>query len=172
MPQMPAQQQVPGTVDFFLKCTDVQGESEDASHRNEIEIDSWSWEVTSPRDAATHLATGRYRLANLKVTVSTNRGSIQLISALTRNEAIREVKLTCRRAGSGKAGAKPGEYLVITLTDAHVAGVRIGAEDDGSGTVDEIEFGYQSILLDYKPQKSDGTLGEHVSATLDVMRDK
>ena len=43
-------------VDFFLKLDGIKGESADAKHKDEIDIESFSWGMTQP--ASSHLAGG------------------------------------------------------------------------------------------------------------------
>ena len=31
------------SVDFFLKIDGIEGESQDKTHKNEIQLESWSW---------------------------------------------------------------------------------------------------------------------------------
>ena len=33
-------------VDIFLKLTDIDGESRDDAHKNEIEVLAWSWDLS------------------------------------------------------------------------------------------------------------------------------
>ncbi|APR34617.1 type VI secretion system tube protein Hcp [Paraburkholderia sp. SOS3] len=35
-------------ADIFLKIVGIAGESQDALHRGEIEIDSWRWKMSQP----------------------------------------------------------------------------------------------------------------------------
>ena len=42
------------TVDYFLKIDGIEGESQDAKHKAEIEIDSFGWGQTQGGNADTH----------------------------------------------------------------------------------------------------------------------
>ena len=35
-------------VDYFLKFDGIDGESADAKHKDEIDVESWSWGKTTP----------------------------------------------------------------------------------------------------------------------------
>ena len=36
------------TTDYFIKFDGIKGESADAKHKDEIDIESWSWGETHP----------------------------------------------------------------------------------------------------------------------------
>ncbi len=38
-------------IDYFLKIDGIDGESQDDKHKNEIDLDSWSWGARSTRNA-------------------------------------------------------------------------------------------------------------------------
>jgi type VI secretion system secreted protein Hcp len=156
----------PGAVDFFLKCKDIEGESEDPTHKGEIELESWNWEIASPRDSATGQKTGRYRLGNLKVRTGTTKASVLLMTALKDNVEIKEVLLTCRKTGTGKQGSLKDEYLKVKLTNAHVASIEMSAGEGDAAPQEEIEFGYQTVEFEYRPRNKDGSLGASVMSQM------
>jgi type VI secretion system secreted protein Hcp len=145
------------TVDMFMKITGarsgwIKGESAHSKHADWIEVLSFSWGGTAPRDAATGQATGRRQYRELRFTDATQRSTPVLLNAFASNENLNEVVLAAVRAGGTQS-----EYLTIKLMDAQISSFDLA----GAGENPSEEFGlvFQSIELSYRPQNPDGTTG-------------
>ena len=66
------------TVDYFLKFDGIKGESADSKHKDEIDVESWSWGETHARGAASG-GGGRRRakvaMQDFQFVMSLNRAS-------------------------------------------------------------------------------------------------
>lgn len=148
-----------GNVDMFVKLTTdkagvVKGEAADSTHAGEIEITGWAWGMASASDASTGLATGRRQHKPLKLYKNIDAATCPLAIALVQNQVVKELKLTCRKAGTGAAL----EYLVITLKNGRVSRLDLEYLDQtvgGSGR-EVAEITYQEIQIDYTPQSKVG----------------
>lgn len=145
--------------DIFLKVQgqkagNINGESEDSSHKDEIDVVSWSWGMVSPMDLATGQATGKYSAQTLNVTKRVDKATTALMSALTGNETITKALLTVRKAG--KKGM-PIEYLKITLEQARLVSHKVHTSpSDPAALLEDLSLAFQKISIDYTPQGPDG----------------
>lgn len=148
----------PGTGDMFLKVKgakhgDIQGESQDQKHKNEIEVLSWSWGMQGKSALGGGQATGKATMRELRITKKVDKASTALMSALRTNEQIKEGVLTIRKTGGSKL-----EFFKITITDGRVMGLDVEA-GDASGASDMLErvsFSFNKISIEYTPQGGDG----------------
>jgi type VI secretion system secreted protein Hcp len=131
----------------------IKGESQDATHPNEIEVLSWSWGMHGQRSAGSTIASGRAVVHELKIVKRVDRASTALMSALRRNEEIQKAVLTLRKAGRNAL-----EFLKITIEQARVNTYEVeGGDGSGSAELREhVGFTFNKITVDYVPQGRDG----------------
>jgi type VI secretion system secreted protein Hcp len=153
------------SVDMFIKIKAVSqgiipGESQDIKHKNEIQAESFRWEVSQPIDSSgSGLATGRRKLGQFKFLMTSCVATPKLLSAACTGEVLSDVTITIR-----KAGKEQQEYMIWKLTNGIVASVETGLIDANSGIPhDEVAISFRKIELTYKQQQADGTLGGGVS---------
>jgi type VI secretion system secreted protein Hcp len=130
----------PAAVDVFLKIPDIPGESEDADHRDEIDIESFSWgtSVSVGRDDSGN-TTGLSRLGEIVVRKNEDAASHELTHVVQQNAVLPEVVLSVRAAG----GAGEAKYFRMTLTDARVVSISPGAA--GDVPTEEVTFTFQRV---------------------------
>jgi type VI secretion system secreted protein Hcp len=157
-------------VDYFLKLEGVEGESQDAKHKNEIDLMSWSWGETQ---AGTFSeggggGAGRVSMQDFNFVMKANKSSPKLLLACATGEHIKSAVLTCR-----KAGKEQQEYLQIKFTECLVSSFQTGGSG-GSDIVpcDQISLNFAKIEYQYKEQKADGTLGGAIKAIYDLQQRK
>ncbi|SPE42190.1 Type VI secretion system effector, Hcp1 family [Candidatus Sulfopaludibacter sp. SbA3] len=149
-------------VDIFVKITGVKsgwikGESEDAKHKGEIDVESYHVGVNQGFNT-TGLPTGKRQWKQFIFRMRSQVATPLLLSACSCNEVLKTAVFTCR-----KAGGKQEEYMIWTLTNCSIADYKTGyVTDDTLIPHDEVSLVFQKIELDYKPQKADGTLGPSV----------
>src|SRR6478609_7410280 len=91
-------------TDYFLKLDDVQGDSTDNGHPNEIVVVSWSWGVvTTGGDVGTGSA--KADKLDLQFTAKTGKASPILFQAAASGKPFLSAVLTGR-----KPGGAPFEY--------------------------------------------------------------
>lgn len=153
-------------VDYFLKLDGIQGESQDKTHKSEIEILSWSWGAT--QKGTFHVGggggAGRVDMQDFKFKKHVDKASPKLMLACAQGEHIKSAVLVCR-----KAGKEQQEYLKITFTDLMVSSYEpSGSAADQPLPVEEIAFNFGKIDITYREQKPDGTLGGGVTAVYEL----
>jgi type VI secretion system secreted protein Hcp len=157
-------------VDFFLKLDGIDGESQDAKHKGEIDVESWSW---GESQAGSHAGgggggAGKVSMQDFHFVMKVNKSSPKLLLACATGEHIKKATLVCR-----KAGKEQQEYLKITLSDLLVSSFQTGGSEGSSVLpMDQISLNYTKIEYEYKEQKVDGTLGGAIKAGYDLKANK
>ncbi|HEY1287643.1 MAG TPA: type VI secretion system tube protein Hcp [Burkholderiales bacterium] len=155
-------------ADIFFKIGDIKGESLDDKHKGEIEVLSWSWGVSQTGTMAFGSGGGAGKAAfqDISFTHHLDKASPTLAKVCATGEHIKEALLTVRKAGKGQQ-----EFLHIKLADVIVTSVQQGSS--GSDAPHEnVSLNFSKIVLDYKPQKQDGSLDAAVSFKYDVKGNK
>ncbi len=152
-------------VDYFLKIDGIQGESPDKTHKNEIQIESFSWGATQSGTAShgSGMGAGRVQLQDFHFVMLVNKASPKLMLTCATGEHIKNAILTCR-----KAGKEQQEYLKITFTDLLVSSYQTGGSAGDVIPMDQISLNFTKIEFEYKEQKSDGSLGGAIKAFYDM----
>jgi len=157
-------------VDYFLKIDGIEGESQDDKHKNEIDVESWSWGETNGGDAAHRggMGAGKVSMQDFHFTMRVNKASPKLMEACATGEHIKKAILTCR-----KAGKQGQEYLKVTLSDLIISSYQTGGSNgDSVVPIDQISMNFSKIENEYKEQKADGTLGGTVRSGYDLKANK
>jgi type VI secretion system secreted protein Hcp len=131
----------------------IKGESQDSTHKGEIEVMSWSWGMQTRRDVVTGAPAGKAAMHDLKVVKKVDSASTGLMQALRNNETIQKAVLTLRKAGKEQL-----EYLTITIENGRVTSLTIdGGDSSGSpDVVERVSFSFNKIVVEYVPQGKDG----------------
>ncbi len=142
-------------ADIFAKIGTIKGESQDAKHKDEIEVLSWSWGVTQSGSigAGGGGGQGKASFHDFNFTHHVDKASPVLMKACATGEHIKEATITVRKAGKGQQ-----EYLIIKLTDVIVTSVALSVAGDDAATAESIAIQFAKVDLEYKPQKPDGSL--------------
>jgi len=157
-------------VDYFLKIDGIEGESADAKHKGEIDLESWSWGAAQSGGSAYGGGggAGKVSMQDFHFTMKVNKSTPKLILACASGQHLKEAQLTCR-----KAGGKQEEFLKYYFYDLLISSYQTG----GSGGADvipteQISFNYAKMKTEYKEQKADGTLGGAISAGWDLKKNE
>jgi type VI secretion system secreted protein Hcp len=143
-------------VDFFLKLTDIEGESTDEKHKNEIVVESFSWGLLNP-------AEDRVSVQDFLFTSLVDKSSPILMLSCATGKHIDEAVLTAR-----KAGEKPLEYLIIKLKEVLVTGFQPSGSAGDVLPVQSFSLNFGAITFDYTLQREDGSKGETISRGFNV----
>ena len=143
-------------IDMFLKLEGVKGESQDSTHKHEIEIDSFSWGVTNIGTASSGsgLGAGKAVFQDFTVTKSADSASPVLFEKCAVGEHIKSAILTIR-----KSGGKKLEYYKIKFTDLLVSSFSNAGSGENSVPVESVTLNYTEIKLHYTEQQQDGSGG-------------
>jgi len=157
-------------VDYFLKIDGIKGESHDAKHKDEIELESFSWGETNTGGMAAGGGggAGKVQMQDFHFVMKMNKASPLLLLACASGQHIKQAILTCR-----KAGKEQQEFLKITFTDLLCSSYQTGGSA-GSDVIpmDQVSLNFAQMKMEYKPQKADGTLDAAVTAGWNLKQNK
>lgn len=157
-------------VDMFLKLDKVEGESQDDSHKGEIDILSWTWGAA--QSGTGHLGggagAGKVEIRDLDITKYTDRASPVLFYLCACGEHIPSATLTVRKSG----GKKPLEYLKITLEKVFVSSITVSGASSMDRIQESVSLNFAKVKLEYVPQKEDGSGGPSVTKGWDIAANK
>jgi type VI secretion system secreted protein Hcp len=157
-------------VDFFLKIDGIEGEAQDSKHKNEIDLESWSFGEVNSGTGHTGggIGAGKVAMQDFHFVMKTNKASPKLFLACAQGKHIPTAILTCR-----KAGTEQQEYLKWTFGDFIIASYQTGgANQSNVMPTDQISLNFSKVKVDYKQQNADGTLGGAISAGYDTKEQK
>ena len=119
----------PGTSDLFLRIDGVTGESADAKHRNDIDVQSFSWggHQSGGTSSGGGAGAGRATLHDLHVVTRMNAASPRLLQRLMNGTHIPGARLALRRGGATQA-----EILTVNLEDVTVSSYQVTTAPDGT----------------------------------------
>jgi type VI secretion system secreted protein Hcp len=140
-------------VDAFLKLGDIKGESVVAGHEDEIQVLSWSWGMS--QTGTTHKGTGggagKVDVQDMMIVHSLDSASPAITLACCNGKHFESAVLSVR-----KAGEKPLDYLIITMTDVIITSVSPGGAS-GAEVVDEsFSLNFAKFKYAYQPQDNKG----------------
>jgi len=150
-------------ADVFLKLGDIAGEADNQKHKDEIEIEGFSFDAVQI-GTASHgrgLSGGKSEVHDLQFSKKMDKASPKLFQYCADGKGIPTAVLTAQKAGGGQ-----NAYMIITLTDVLVSSYHtsLDASSNGAGLVpvDHFSLHFNKIEYEYKEQKADNTLGPGV----------
>ena len=154
---------------IFARIGTIKGESQDAKHKDEIEVLAWSWGVSQSGMMAHGGGggAGKASFQDLNFTHHVDKASPLLMRVCATGERIKEATITVRKAGKG-----PQEYLVIKMADVLVTSVATSVSGEGDDTVEAVALAFAKVDLEYKPQKPDGSLDVGIHFKYDLKSNK
>lgn len=155
-------------LDMYMKIDEIDGEASVADHRDEIEITSINWGVSTEVDNSGDVRrTGIPNFKIVKITKWYDKSSPLLALACARGDAFPRVQLTSRRQG---ASGETLPYLEIELTDVLVTSYQTSASrgDTAEEPVDSIALNFEEIKVTYKRYDEAGVQTESTGFTWNV----
>jgi type VI secretion system secreted protein Hcp len=158
--------QADAAVDMFLKIDGIPGESADVSHKEWIQIESFSWGVSNPGSLSTGGGggTGKAQITPLGVTKKVDKASPLLMLAVCTGKEVVDVTLHVRTSG----GDKSEPFYEIKFSDVLVSSFQSGGSNGAEERPTEsVSFNFSKIEVKYQTQDQAGGPGETVEATFD-----
>ena len=154
-------------ADIFAKLGDIKGESSDDKHKDEIEVLSFSWGVTSlSAPNGPGAAAGKPAFRDLSITHTIDKASPLLLNACATGTHLKEATITHRKAGKGQQ-----EFLIIKMNDVIITGVQHGGAG-GPTSSETVNLTFAKVDLEYRPQKADGSLDAGLHFKYDLKTNK
>lgn len=144
--------------DFHIKFDGVEGEATHKDHKGEIQLLSWSWDVSQSAGTAVGGGSGRGKATPGEFVIQHiyDKASPVLAKHCAAGKHFKDAKLTARKAGEGQKA-----FLVITMKEVFITNVAPSASSDGDIT-EEVHCTYKDIEFAYKAQDDKGGLGGEV----------
>jgi type VI secretion system secreted protein Hcp len=152
--------------DIFAKIGDIKGESLDDKHKDEIEILSWSWGVTSSGSQAGGGGAGKTSFRDLAFAHNIDKATPLLLKGCATGQHLKEATITHRKSGKGQQ-----EFLIVKMNDVIITGVTHGESNEG-GHVETVTLAFAKVDLEYRPQKADGSLDAGIHFKYDLKAQK
>lgn len=162
--------------DAFMKLVNasnqaVVGESQDATHRNEIELSGYNLGTTHPvtQSSATGGAgAGKATFNDFSFTTPASRVSPILFQACAQGTRFSQAIVTFRKSGGG--GKTGLEFLKITMGSVLVSQFTTGGSSGDDVPHDEVHLSYGRIQFQYTPQRPDGSADVPVNGGWDIQK--
>jgi len=158
-------------VDMFLKIEGpiIDGESQDSTHKGEIDILAWSWGAT--QSGTTHLGSGggagKANVDDLSFTHYVDSASHNLMQHCFNGKHIEKVTLVVR-----KAGGTPLEYITIVMEDVIITSISTGGSGGEDRLTENVTMNFSKVNFTYKPQDAKGGAGADKLAGWDIAENK
>jgi type VI secretion system secreted protein Hcp len=154
--------------DYFLRIHAIEGDSLDAKHKGEIDVDSWSWGENqvgaSGGGGGGGGGAGKVQIHDLHVVTDFGKAGPTLFLACASGEHLPEAVLTARKAGKDAT-----DYLRWTFGDVLISSYQTGGSSQG-GITDQVSLSFGRLAVEYRPQRPDGTPGPPITAGWDVRK--
>jgi type VI secretion system secreted protein Hcp len=157
-----------GTADAFLKLDGVPGESADAKHKGEIDLESFSFGVkqTGTIAGGGGGGAGKAEFSSFRFEKLYDAASPKLFLGAASGEHFKSAVVTFR-----KRGAEQQEFLTYKFDD-----VLVEHYDQGGTTepplLEDVGLTFRKVEITYRPQKADGSLGDPITASWDIASNK
>jgi type VI secretion system secreted protein Hcp len=156
-------------VDYFLQIDGISGESSDSKHKNEIQLEVFSWGETNSGGGpgGGGGGAGKVQMQDVAFTMTVNKASPRLLLACATGKHIKQAVLTARRAGKSQQ-----EFLVFKFRDVIITSYQTGGSAQADVPFDQVSLGFSKIEMEYRPQKPDGSLDAPIKVGWDAVQNK
>jgi type VI secretion system secreted protein Hcp len=137
-----------GALDYFLKIEGIKGESQDSKHKDEIDVESFSWGVsqTSVRSGAGGAAAGKAQFQDFQFTMRINRASPALFLDCASGQHIKQAVFIGETTNTDSGAS---QFFKYTFSDVLVSSY----QDAGSagGVIDATALSFASVKVEATP---------------------
>ena len=156
-------------MSIFARIGTIKGESQDAKHKDQIDVLSWAWGVSQSGTLSQGGGggAGKASFHDFVFTHHVDKASPLLMKACATGEHVKDATITVRKAGAGQV-----DYLLVTMTDVLVTSVSTMVSAEGDTTIESVLLAFAKVDLEYKPQKPNGSLDAGIHFTYDLKAQK
>lgn len=155
------------SVDIFLKIDDIKGESQDQTHKDEIEVLSWGWGMsqTGSAHSGTGAGSGKVTVKNITIQKRFDKSTPNLMKYCCSGQHFGVARLVVR-----KAGDKPLEYIKIELKDGLIADISIVNNAGDHAVRESVTLNFASFKVEYVPQTAAGSGGGAIPMQWNIVK--
>lgn len=151
-----------------LRIDDIQGESQDADHRDEISVNGIQWGTRTKKSAQIKRGRSRSRpkVDSLTVFKSVDAATPYLALASMQGKSFDEIVLMVRK-DSGEAHL---DYLVITMTNCVFTSFDIESDPTGNDDIisEALSISFEKVKVIYTVQAEDHSAGDEHEIEYDI----
>ena len=138
-------------VDYFLDIDGVQGESEDAAHKNKIQVLSFTWGEFQPGNFGKTAggSAGKASFSDFSFNMQTSKATPKLMQACASGKHISKAVLYCRKS-TGDGGQQ--DYMIWTMKPVIVSSYNTGGSTGAEIPIDAVSLNYGAVEIEYKTQ--------------------
>ena len=145
-------------VDMFLDIEgEIAGESQDKTHKDEIDVLAWSWGMS--QTGSFHVGggggAGKANFQDISVTKWIDKSSPILMLYCANGDHFKKAQLTVR-----KAGKTPLEYLIIKMNKVMVTSVSTGGSGGEDKLTENVSLNFAEAEVYYVEQTAEGGEGD------------
>ena len=155
------------SIDTHIKFDGVEGEATHKDHKGEVELLSWSWNVSNA-SALSGGGSGKGKATPGEMVIMHNydKASPVLAKKCAQGVHFKEAVITARKSGEGQK-----DFIKVTMKEVYITSVAPSASAGGD-IVESVSMSYGSIDFAYKPQDDKGGLGGEVKFGWEVKTTK
>ncbi len=152
---------------FLLLSNNIKGESQDATHKDNIDVLQWSWGLS--QSGTTHMGSGggggKVDVGDISLTKYVDLASNDLIKRCTSGEHIENGQLIVRKSGGGT----PVEYFIIRMENIMITNYSTGGSKDGLDRIQEsLTLNFRKFEVQYTMQEESGAPGAETLSGWDI----
>jgi type VI secretion system secreted protein Hcp len=157
------------TTDYFLLIDGIKGESADGKHKEEIDLESWSFGMTNSGGFSYGGGggAGKVSMQDFHFTMKVNKSTPFLQQACCSGQHIPKAVLTVR-----KAGGKQEEYLKYTFNDLLISSYQTGGSGGDIVPTESISFNFTKYTVFYAVQDGKGGVKDPVTKGWDLKKNE
>lgn len=150
---------------IFIKFNGIDGESQDFTHKGEIEILNWDWSVSQTLNmhSGSGGGTGKCTFDNLHFEHYIDKSSLNLLQFCLTGKYIPEALMTIRKAGCSHL-----EFLRLTLQDILITGVHPVYYNTMRVPREAVSLTFSRVAMDYILQNAVGNAAGTISSGYDI----
>ncbi len=156
-------------VDMFLKLDSIKGESKQDGHKDEIDVQSWSWGLSN--SATAHLGggsgSGKVSVQDISFTHFTDSSSPDLLKCCCIGKHISKGTLVVR-----KAGGKAIDYIKLELEQIMVTNIHNGGSGHDDRLIESVTLNFSKFKYSYAEQTETGAKGKEGKFGYDIQQGK
>lgn len=148
--------------DYLLEIDGIKGESADATHKDAIDIDAFSWGLSnSSTMVGGGSGVGKVSLQDFHFTTSLSKASPQIMAQCATGKHIPKAVLYARKPG----GDARTDYYKVTLTDVLISSYSQSGAVGAGRPSDSVSIAFTSIKIEYTDDAGGVTSGTASLAT-------
>jgi len=152
-------------ADMFMKIEGVKGEAQDKTHKDEIEVLTWSWGMSQSGTA--HIGrgagAGKVNVRDVSFTKYVDMSSTELMVSCCNGKHFKEALLTVR-----KAGEHPVEYIKIKMEQVIITSISTGGSRGEDLLTEEVTLNFARVGVEYTSQDENGTAKDKKNMTWNI----